>query len=123
MEKIGKDLNLGDTLYYVDDTRFEIREYVIEGMKLSLGNIQQVYSTPYGSKPPKQLWNGITISFGEQWEKTPTILKDGKGGRNQWNDFEIFIYKEDAQEILNREIDKEIKRKQKEIEKLLLKRI
>ena len=122
MEKIGKDLKLGDTLYYVDDNRFEIREYVIEGMKIELGNFQQVYGTPIPSKPSKHLWNGITISFGEQWEKTPTILKDGKGGRNQWNDFDIFIYKEHAQEALNLEIDKEIKRKHEEIEKLLLKR-
>lgn len=118
MEKIGKDLKLGDTLYYVDDNRFEIREYVIEGMKIEKGNAKWVYN----KVPPKHLWNGINISFGEQWEKTPTILKDGKGGRNQWNDFEIFIYKEDAQEILNREIDKEIERKHEEIEKLLKKR-
>ena len=122
MEKVGKDLKLGDTLYYVDDNRFEIREYVIEGMKLTLGNYQQVYGTPIHSKPPKHLWNGITISFGEQWEKTPTILKDGKGGINQWNGFDIFIYREDAQEALNKVIDKEIKRKHEEIEKLLIKR-
>lgn len=122
MEKTGNDLKLGDTLYYVDDDRFEIREYVIDGMTLSPGNYQQVYGTPIHSKPPKHLWNGIVISFGEQWKKTPTILKDGKGGRNQWNDFEIFIYKKDAQEVLNREIDKEVERKHKEIEKLLLKR-
>ena len=120
--KTGNDLKLGDTLYYVDDNRFEIREYVIEEMKLTPGNYQQVYGTPITSKPPKHLWNGITVSFGEQWEKTPTILKEGKGGRNQWNDFNIFIHREDAVFILNQEIDKEIGRKNREISNLNEKR-
>ena len=115
--KTGNDLKLGDTLYYVDDNRFEIREYVIEEMKLTPGNVEW-----YSKKPPRHLWNGITISFGDQWEKTPTILRDGKGGRNQWNDFNIFIHREDAVFILNQEIDKEIGRKNREISNLNEKR-
>lgn len=118
MKKTGKDLKLGDILYYVDD-RFEIREYTIEGMTITQGSTESTYNRT----PNKNLWNGIRISFGEQWEKTPLILKDGKGGRNKWNAFNIFIHKQDAIFSLNQEIDKEIGRKNREIENLRQKKI
>ena len=107
MHKTGKDLKLGDTLYYVDTENFIIVEYMIEGMVLCNGN---VYPSTDKSK-----WNGIRLDFGTKWEKKPTILMDGKVGRNG---FEIYIDKDDAIELLYETIDKAINRSKIETERL-----
>jgi hypothetical protein len=106
MFKTGKDLKLGDTIYYVDDKNFTIVELMIEGLELSMGSCEY--------REIKSEWNGIRLSFGKQWEKKPEIINDG----NKSVGFGIFIYIEDAIFSLNEYINKEVEKLNGQIKRL-----
>lgn len=93
--KTGKDLCIGDTIYYVRPDSLGISKYFIsklEGIEI------KSYEYWLSDNPDhrKIAFPLIRISF-INWEKTPTILYDGVGGQNRFNGFEIFMYEEDAE--------------------------
>lgn len=114
--KIGADLKIGDTMYYVCPDNLVIQNKIVESIegKILVSPYQHLDKYPTFKNVKFPL---LQLKFVD-WEKRPIIIYNESGGKNMFNGFTIYTEYELAVEELNKRITKAIECKRSELEEL-----
>lgn len=110
--KVGEDLKIGDTMYYICPDRLVIQNKIVESIEGKVYIHLDKQPTFKNVKFPL-----LQLKFVD-WEKRPTIVYNGSGGKNIFNGFPIYTEYELAVEELNKTIKQAIEYKLVEIKEL-----